>query len=408
MPFHHNDFCRICKSKELTMFFSLGKMPPSNSFIPIEKLSEEKFYPLEVYFCRNCKMVQLLDVVEKEEIFCNYTYFSSTSAPLVEHFKGYAKDVGKRFLKGGELVVEIGSNDGVLLQFFKENQKVVGVEPAANVAQVARERGINTINNFFDEGVAGEILKEYGKAKVMACNNAFAHIDDIDKIVRGIKMLLADDGVYVFEVQYLPDLINQKQFDMIYHEHLLYYTLKPAIELFKRFDMEVFDVEKVSTHGGSIRVFVCKRGAYKKSGNVDEMLEYEEKSGFYDVKTFEKFAKDINSLKKNAVEFIKNIRSDGKRIIGYGAPAKGNTLLGFFGFGPEDIEYITDNTPAKIGLLTPGTHIPVVSNDVLKTDTPDYALLLIWNYKEAVLKREDALRKKGMKFIVLLPAIEVL
>lgn len=408
MPFHHNDFCRICKSKDLAMFFSLGKMPPSNSFVPREKLSEEKFYPLEVYFCRNCKMVQLLDVVEKEEIFCNYTYFSSTSAPLVEHFKGYAKDVSGRFLKNGELVVEIGSNDGVLLQFFKENQKVVGVEPAANVAQVARGRGINTINNFFDEGVAEKILKEYGKAKVMACNNAFAHIDDIDKIVRGIKMLLADDGVYVFEVQYLPDLINQKQFDMIYHEHLLYYTLNPAIELFKRFGMDVFDVEKVSTHGGSIRVFVCKNGAYKKNGNVDKMLEYESASGFYDLKTFEKFGEDIKNLKKAAVEFIRNLRNDGKRIIGYGAPAKGNTMLGFFGFGPEDIEYITDNTPAKIGLLTPGTHIPVVSNDVLKTDTPDYALLLIWNYKEAVLKREDALRKKGMKFIVLLPTIEVL
>lgn len=408
MPFHHNDFCRICKSKDLAMFFSLGKMPPSNSFIPREKLSEEKFYPLEVYFCRNCKMVQLLDVVEKEEIFCDYTYFSSTSAPLVEHFKGYAKSISERFLKDGELVVEIGSNDGVLLQFFKEKNRIVGVEPAANVSKVARERGINTINKFFDEEVAGEILKEYGSAKAMACNNAFAHIDDIDKVVRGIKMLLADDGVYVFEVQYLPDLISQKQFDMIYHEHLLYYTLRPAIELFKRFGMDVFDVEKVSTHGGSIRVFVCKRGAYKISGNVDKMLEYENVSGFYDLKTFEKFAADINSLKKNAVEFVRNLRKDGKRIIGYGAPAKGNTMLGFFGFGPEDIEYITDNTPAKIGLLTPGTHIPVVANDVLKTDTPDYALLLIWNYKDAVLKREDALRKRGMKFIVLLPTIEVL
>jgi len=408
MPFHHNDFCRICKGRNLTLFFSLGKMPPSNSFIPKENLGEEKFYPLDVYFCHECKMAQLLDVVEKEEIFSHYTYFSSTSSPLVEHFKLYAEEMQKRFLEPNELVVEIGSNDGVLLQFFKEKNRIVGVEPAENVAKIAAARGINTINSFFNEIIARKILSEYGNAKLMTCNNAFAHIDDIDEIVRGIKTLLADDGVYVFEVKYLPDLINQKQFDMIYHEHLLYYTLRPAIELFKKFGMDVFDVKKVSTHGGSIRVFVCNRGAYPVNDSVKKMLEYEESSGFYDLKTFEKFAADIFEVKKNLVAFVRKLKSEKKRIIGYGAPAKGNTLLGFFEFGPNEIEYITDNTPAKIGLLTPGTHIPVVSNDILKTDTPDYALLLIWNYRDAVLKREEDLRKRGMKFIVMLPKLEVL
>ncbi len=408
MGFYHRKECRICKSTNLEKFLSLGNHPPVDNFIERSMIEKEKKYPLEVYFCNSCKLVQLLDVVQPEELFhSRYAFFSSASPPLVNHFKEYAEDVKKTFLNKGELVVEIGSNDGALLQFFMDDYRVLGIEPSKNVADAASAKGIETISEFFTENLAKQISEKYGKAKVIIANNVFAHIDDISEVVRGIKALLKEDGVYVFEAHYLLDLLEKREFDTIYHEHLCYFSLKPLIEFFKRFGMEVFDVKRVDVHGGSIRVFVRFASGKPMSNGVKELLELEEKSELYKLETFLGFQKEVEGIRDELVNIVKGFREQGKVVVGYGAPAKSGTLLNFCGFGEKDLKYITDTTQHKIGLLTPGSHIPVVSPEILKTETPDYILLLAWNYKDFILSKEADLRKRGAKFIIPVPKVEI-
>ncbi|HLE07167.1 MAG TPA: class I SAM-dependent methyltransferase [archaeon] len=408
MEYGHNSFCRICKGRELTKFLSLGNMPPVDSFVSKEMILTEKKYPLDVYFCHNCKLVQLLDVVPKEVLFNkSYAYFSSASLPLVRHFEMYASEIKKRFLKEGDLVVEIGSNDGVLLQFFKEKFRVLGIEPSENVAEVARSKGIDTLCEFFNEELCKSIVKKYGRAKIITANNVFAHIDNLDEIIRSIEILLGDDGVFVFEAHYLFDLIEKKEFDTIYHEHLCYFSVRPLIELFKRFDMKVFDAERVDVHGGSIRVFVSKNSAMPMSDSVSSLIDLEEHAGLYGLDRFVGFQKGVENIREKLVNLVRSLNSSGKTVVGYGAPAKSGTLLNFCGFTEKDLKYITDTTPHKIGLLTPGTHIPVVSPEILKSRAPDYILMLAWNYKNFILEKESEIRKIGTKFIIPIPEVEV-
>jgi SAM-dependent methyltransferase len=404
----HNTHCRICKSEDLVRFLSLGEQPPVDNFTDREHLHAEARYPLDVYFCQSCNLVQLLDVVSPEELFHQeYAYFSSASVPLVKHFESYARDLKNNFLRPGDLVVDIGSNDGVLLQFLTDEYRVLGVEPSDNVAAVARAKGIETITEFFTVPLAQKILREYGSAKVVTANNVFAHIDDVDEIVQSIKLLLSDDGVYIFEAHYLLDLIEKREFDTIYHEHLCYYSVKPLLELFKRFDMEVFDVQRVSAHGGSLRVFVRHISEKLVDKSVEELLLLGEKAGLHDLERFTGFQKEVEATREKLVSLVRGFRSEGKTVIGYGAPAKGNTLLNFCGFTADDLSYITDTTPQKIGLLTPGSHVPVVSPDILKTETPDYILLLAWNYKDFILEKEQDIRVRGTKFIIPIPQVEI-
>lgn len=404
----HKTTCRICKSSDLVLFLSLGDQPPANEFLARDKISLGEKYPLDVYFCRSCSLVQLLDIVSAEKIFThNYSYFSSTSAPLVRHFEEYAADISKRFLKSGDLVVDIGSNDGVLLQFFKGTHRVLGIEPSENVAQIARQKGVKTVSEFFTADSAAKIAEKYGKAAVICANNVFAHIDDIDGIVRGIKVLLKPDGVYVFEAHYLLDLIEKKEFDTIYHEHLCYYSLKPLMTLFERFDMEIFDVERQDVHGGSIRVCVRNKTGKSVGENVGNLLRLEEEAGLHSEQRFVGFQKEVEAIRTKLVDLVRGFTAAGKMVVGYGAPAKGNTLLNYCAFTRDDLAYITDTTPHKIGLLTPGSHIPVVSPDMLKTQTPDYVLLLAWNYKDFILEKEKGLRDRGTKFIIPIPRVEI-
>lgn len=404
----HKDSCRVCKGTDLTRILSLGEHPPVDNFIDAARLSTEKRYPLDVYFCGTCNLVQLLDVVAEEELFHgNYAYFSSASQPLVEHFRSYAEDLKKEQLAPGDLVVDIGSNDGVLLQFFTDGYRVLGIEPSANVADAARAKGIETIDGFFSVEMAKKIVETHGKAKVVTANNVFAHIDDIDEIVRAVKELLTDDGVFVSESHYLLDLIENREFDTVYHEHLCYYSVKPLQALFGRFDMEVCDVRRVATHGGSIRVYARRKAATPVSSGVQELLTLEEKAGLHSVDRFADFQKEADAIKEKLVSLVRGFRAEGKVVTAYGAPAKGNTLLNFCGFTPEDLKYVTDTTPYKVGLLTPGSHIPVVSPDILARETPDYILLLAWNYKDFILKKEQALRDRGAKFIIPIPDVEI-
>ncbi len=408
MSYTHKETCRICKGGDLTRILSLGEHPPVDNFLTEAQIEHENRYPLDVYFCGTCNLVQLLDVVDEEELFHgDYAYFSSASKPLVEHFRSYADDLKKENLKPGDLVVDIGSNDGVLLQFFTDDYRVLGIEPSSNVADIARGNGIDTIDGFFTTAMAEEIVAKYGKAKVISANNVFAHIDDIEEIVKAVKILLADDGVFVTESHYLYDLVTKLEFDTVYHEHLCYYSVKPLVHLFKRFDMEVSDVRRVSTHGGSIRVYARLATGEPVSNSVAELLALEEKEGLHSLTRFESFQKDVEAIREKLVTLVRGFRKEGKVVTAYGAPAKGNTLLNFCGFTADDIVYITDTTPYKIGLLTPGSHIPVKSPEVLKTETPDYILLLAWNYRDFILEKEKELREQGVQFIIPVPNVEI-
>ncbi len=393
----------------MTLILSLGEHPPVDNFIEEGDEREEARHPLDVYFCDTCNLVQLLDVVAEDELFHGeYAYFSSASKPLVEHFKGYADDIKQRYeLEKDDLVVDIGSNDGVLLQFFTNTCRVLGIEPSSNVAAIATDKGIETLDGFFTEKMAKEIVDKYGKAKIVTANNVFAHIDDIDEIVRGVKELLTEDGVFVTESHYLLDLIEKMEFDTVYHEHLCYYSIKPLCHLFERFGMEVATVERVSTHGGSIRVFARKKSDAPVDESVNKLLEIEERAGLHSLERFRDFQKDAEGVRDELVSTIRNFRKEGKIVTAYGAPAKGNTLLNFCGFTSDDIVYVTDTTPYKIGKLTPGSHIKVVSPDILQTETPDYILLLAWNYRDFILDKESDLRSRGTKFIIPIPNVEI-
>ena len=408
MGYVHKTQCRVCKGTDLVRFLSLGEHPPVDNFTDKAHIKEEKRYPLDVYFCRMCNLVQLLDVVAEDELFHGeYAYFSSASAPLVEHFKSYAEDLKKDFLQKNDLVVDIGSNDGILLQFFTGTYRVLGIEPSSNVAEIARSKGIETIDGFFTVEMAGKIVEKYGKAKIVTANNVFAHIDDIDEIVSAVQTLLTDDGVFVSESHYLLDLIEKREFDTVYHEHLCYYSVKPLIHLFERFGMEVFDVRRVGVHGGSIRVYARKKSGKPRNPSVEILLKLEEEAGLHSIERFSGFQKEVEAIREKLVSLVRGFRKEGKTVTAYGAPAKGNTLLNFCGFTADDLKYVTDTTPQKIGLLTPGSHIPVVSPEILATETPDYILLLAWNYREFILKKEKALRERGAKFIIPIPEVEI-
>ena len=409
MAHTHKDTCRICASTDLLKVLSLGEHPPVDNFVAPDRLGEEKRYPLEVYFCRACSLVQLIDVVPPTELFHDaYAFFSSASAPLVRHFESYATQIKEKCLSPGDLVVDIGSNDGALLQFFLPEHRVLGIEPSSNVAEAAQKKGIETIVEFFNEEMAKRIVETHGKAKVVTANNVFAHIDDLDEIVRGIKTLLTDDGVFVSESHYLLDLVQHMEFDTIYHEHLCYYCVKPLQYLFERFDMEVFDVERVAQHGGSIRVFARNRSSAPIDPRVKELFDLEEKSGLHTAETFLGLQERVNSIRDKLVSLVRKLRQEGNKVVGYGAPAKSGTLLNFCGFTGSDLAYITDTTSYKVGMLTPGSHIPVVSPDILKMETPDYILLLAWNYRDFILEKEKDVRARGAKFIIPIPKVEII
>src|SRR3989344_6003476 len=408
MNYIHRDTCRICKGRDLTRILSLGDHPPVDNFTDAAHLKGEKRYPLDVYYCRTCSLVQLLDVVAEDELFHGeYAYFSSASAPLVEHFRSYAEDLKREQLHEGDLVVDIGSNDGILLQNLVENYRVLGIEPSANVAEVARKKGIETLNGFFTVEMARNIVEKYGKATVVTANNVFAHIDDLDEIVRAVKELLTDDGVFVSESHYLLDLIEHREFDTVYHEHLCYYSVKPLMHLFGPIYMEVFDVRRAPVHGGSIREYARRKRGAPPESSVRELLVLEEEAGLHDLSRFSDFQRQVEAIRDKIVSIVRGFRAEGKMVSAYGAPAKGNTLLNFCSFTADDLKYVTDTTPYKIGLLTPGSHIPVVSPDILKTETPDYILLLAWNYRDFILKKEEALRERGAKFIIPIPEVEI-
>ncbi len=398
-----NTKCRICKSDKLTQFISLGSQPLANALLKKEDLkNKEKYYPLDVYVCSSCNLAQLSVVVSKEELFRNYVYFTSGMPKISTHFKQYAEYVIEKYLKkSSDLVVEIASNDGILLKFFKEKKfRILGIEPARNIAKTAQSIGIPTVCEFFSEAEARNIVKKYGKAKAVLANNVVAHIDDYHDLCKGIKQLLDQKGVFVFEAPYLIDMFDNLTFDTIYHEHLSYLAVRPLIKLFDMFDLEIFDVKVIPIHGISIRVFVGHKGEYVISNNVSKYVKKELVYGLNKKASYLKLAKRVENSKMKLLKVLNALKKKNKRIAAYGAPAKGNTLLNYYKIGKEVLEYALEDLPSKQGFYSPGMHIPIVDRAYAESHLPEYYLLLAWNYTKPILEKEKKFRKNGGKFII--------
>ena len=404
--------CRLCNSNKLKSVVKFCATPPANAFVSNRDLNiEQETYPLEVFFCCNCKHVQLLDVVNPSILFKNYVYVSGTSPVFIKHFEEYSKSLINSFSPSfDEIIIDIGSNDGTLLSFFKqEGFKVLGIDPAKEISEIANKKGIETLNNFFDLELSNHIKKNYPKASIITANNVFAHCDDLIGIVNGVKNLLSRNGTFVFEVSYLVDVVEKTLFDTIYHEHLSYHSVIPLIDFFKSNGMELFKVDFINTHGGSIRGFAkleCSK--IKTDNSIKNLVQLEKKLGIDNPKTFINFYEKITLLKKRLLEILHTLKSEGKKIAAFGAPAKATTLMYQFGLNKDVIDYIIDDSPLKQGLYSPGLHIPVLSSEHLKNQNPDYLLLLAWNFADSIVEKNKEFLESGGHFIVPLPQIQII
>ena len=399
--------CRICQGTDLGRFLSLGSTPLANRFLTEAQLDEpEPEYPLDVLFCRACGLVQLGEVVPPEVLFRHYLYASSTSDTIPAHFARLAEEVHARFLLDAQsLVVEVASNDGCLLRAVKAlGVRVLGVEPATNLARVAGEAGIETVNEFFSEATAKSLLADYGPARVIIANNVLAHVDDLGDFVRGLFTLLEDDGTVVIEAPYLMDLLDKTEFDTIYHEHLSYFAVAPLVRLFDRFGMRLFDLRQVGVHGGSLRLYVKKTLASPQaSPEVGRLLSQEKARRLDQFETYAGFAARVERVRERLTTLIARFKAEGCRLAAYGAPAKGNTLLNYCKIGREHLEYTVDKSPLKQGLYTPGRHLQVYPPERLLMDRPDYTVLLAWNFAEEILQQQQAYTAQGGRFIIPIP-----
>lgn len=399
--------CRICRSGELFGFLDLGDLPAVNDFQD-SPTDVAQTYPLETVFCKDCNHVQLRNTVARATLFENYTYFSSASDPMVDHFGDYADTITDRFLTADDLVVEIGSNDGILLGQLPDKVRAVGVEPAHNVAKVAeREHDLDVITEMFDSDVASRVETKYGRAAAVLANNVVGHVDDLRDFAVGVDTLLADDGVFVLEVPYLVDLLNDGTFDTMYHEHISYFCIRPMATLLDQRGLEIFDVERQPVHGGSIRVYAQRRGGpHDRTGYVDDLTTLERHMGLADVETYDRFANQIEQYRERLTGLLEALARQGT-VAGYGASAKGNVLLNYCGLDSETIDYIVDTTPAKQNTYAPGTAIPVEPPSKFQEHPPDYALLLAWNYTDAILAKETEFREAGGRFVIPQPKLDV-
>jgi methylation protein EvaC len=402
--------CLIC-DKSLEPFMSFGKMPIANGFLTEEQFSSEYFFELQVAFCENCKMVQLVEQPAREKMFNeNYAFFSGTSMSMAIHFKEFADHVMTDYLPSDNpFVVEIGSNDGIMLQHFKgENIRHLGVEPSANVAKVAQGKGINTISEFFDEKLAHEIVKKYGQADAFLGANVMCHIPYLHSVIKGIKILLKDDGIVMFEDPYIGDVIENTSYDQFYDEHVFLFSILSINHLFGQHDMEIIDVEPQWSHGGSMRYIIARKGARPVSNNVHEHLEKEKALGLDKPLVYERFKRNCEASRNALTSLLKEIKKEGKRVIGYAATSKSTTILNYCGIGTDLIEFISDTTPIKQGKFSPGAHIPVRPYEEFLVKYPDYALLFAYNHAKEIMAKEQKFIESGGKWIMYVPEVKVL
>ena len=404
--------CRSCKT-EIVEFFSLGQMPSINVFLKKEEeFASEKKYNLSVGFCPKCSLVQILDTIPPADLFVDYVYFSAVSTQFLEHCKENATYLTEKLhLSPESLVLEIASNDGSQLQAFKDlGIPVLGVDPAKNIAKVANERGIKTIDEFFSYGLAKKLKEEqHIQADLIFGANVLAHVEGIVDFVKGVKELLKPKGTAVFEFPYAKGLIENK-FDVIYHEHVFYYSLIALIHLFKTADLEIYDVKMTPMQGGSLMFFASHTGAFPIHQNVKDLVAKEIESGFDKLETYQKMSENVLEIKKNLLDLLIKIKSEGKKIAAYSASAKGTVLLNYFGINSNYIDFIVDKSEAKQGLYTPGTHLLVYPPEKISQEKPDYVLILCWNLAEEVMQMEELKnwRQDGGKFIIPIPEVKII
>jgi SAM-dependent methyltransferase len=405
--------CRFCAAPLRHTFVDLGMSPLCESYVPAERVNAmEPFYPLHAKVCESCLLVQLEAFVSADHIFTEYLYFSSYSDSWVEHARLYVDMAIERFGLGPDsLVMEVASNDGYLLRHVVERGiPALGIEPAANVAKVAQELGIETLVRFFGRDTARDLVAEGKRADLIAANNVMAHVPDLNDFVAGFEILLADDGVVTIEVPHLLRLVEDNQFDTIYHEHFQYFSCLTAQRVLAHHGLELFDVEELKSHGGSLRLYAQREstGTRPVGQRVDDLIERERELGFDTLEAHLAFTAQVEETKWSLLEFLIAKRREGKRIAGYGAPGKGNTLLNYCGIRTDLLAYTVDRNPYKQGQFLPGTHIPILHPDVLAEDRPDYILILPWNLKEEIVAQLDYARAWGARFVVPIPRVEVL
>jgi len=406
--------CRFCGTTLTHEFIDLVNAPPSNSFLTKEQLSEpEVFYPLKLYVCDNCFLVQIDEYKDSKEIFShNYAYFSSYSTSWLEHAKQYVEMIIARFgFDKNSQVIEIASNDGYLLQYFQLKQiPILGIEPATNVARSAQEKGVETIEDFFGKNLANRLASQDRMADLIIGNNVVAHVPDVNDFVAGLKIALKDNGVITLEFPHLMQLIERNQFDTIYHEHFSYFSFSTAKLVFEKHGLDLFDVEQISTHGGSLRIYGKHKDDASKtiSANVAALLHEEKAKGMQTTEYYDGFRNKADRVKYDLVDFLITQKKDGKKVAAYGAAAKGNTLLNYCGVKKDLIEFVVDASPHKQGMFLPGSHIPIVKEDEIIRSKPDYVLILPWNIKEEIMTQLDYIRTWGGKFVVPIPELRVM
>ncbi len=405
--------CRICSGKDLTDYLDLGNMPLVNSYVKSEQLhKDDQRFPLKIKFCNDCSLSQLSIVVNPEIMYKNYFYRSSVSKTFTNHCFDFAKQAVENFkLSQNDLVVDIASNDGCALGEFKKfGVKILGIDPAENLAKIANEKGILTLPKFWNEETAKEVLEKYGEASLINASNVFAHVHDLDSFLRGTNYLLKGSGVFTIEVPYMLNFVNKTEFDTTYHEHLSYFLVKPLTVLFKKHNLEIFNIEKFTIHGGSMRVYAKKEDNKAIKINKDSikwLLELEQDLGLHDIKTYLDFSKDVEKIKSDLSGLLIKLKQQGKTIAAYGASAKGTVLLNYCGVGKDLINYVVDDTPEKQGTYTPGQHIPIVNSSMLSKEKPDYLLLLAWNFAEELMNKTQDYQKAGGKYIVPIPSVRI-
>ena len=402
--------CMICE-ESLELFMSFGQMPIANGFLSPPQFADEYFFELKVAFCVNCGMVQLTELVEREQMFHEqYAYYSSISVRMAAHFKALANLVMAEHLKLPDpFVVEIGSNDGIMLQHFANaGIRHLGIEPSRNVAQVAMDKGIQTVCKFFDEEVAREILAEHGQADVFLGANVMCHIPYLHSVVAGIKLLLKPSGVLIFEDPYLGDIVEKRSYDQIYDEHVFYFSVKSISYLFEQHGLEVVDLMPQSVHGGSMRYLIAHKGTRKISEAVAAQRAKEEALGLHQLESYDQLHRDIKRSRDELMTLLWELKQQNKRVVGYGATSKSTTVINYCGITPDLVEFISDTTPIKQGKFSPGAHIPIRPYPEFVANYPDYALLFAWNHAEEIMAKEQNFLRSGGKWIVYIPKVGVL
>ena len=403
--------CIVCGGSDVREFLDLGRMSLANKFLTRDEVErgQEARYPLIVGFCGGCGHVQLTEHVAPPAMFDNYLYISSMSDTLKAHLHDLARTMVAQLNLGADsLVVDIGSNDGTLLSGFRgQGVRTLGVDPAENLAELARRNGVETVTGYFGEATARRLAAQHGKAALITSTNSFPHIPDLQDLLKGVDVMLTPDGAMVIEAHYLRDLLEQNAFDTIYHEHVSYWALGPMKLLFARFGMEPVKVERLPIHHGQIRVTIRRQGVAPVDDSVARALAEERAAGLDRFDTYQDFAKNAQALRESLTSVLRKFAAEGRRVVGYGAPAKSSTLITFLGLGPDNLAYIADKSPLKQGRYTPGAHIPVVSPEQLLADQPDYVVLLAWNFADEIMAQLAEYTRRGGRFILPIPKVSI-